>query len=625
MTCNCPITQPGPTLASTCGGAPFMLFMGLLEVFLRSQCDLEDPCGRLNQTPLLQEYDFIIVGGGSAGSVVASRLSEIPEWRVLLIEAGMDEPTGTQVPSMFLNFLGSSIDWGFQTEPEEEACLNEHEARCYWPRGKVLGGTSVMNGMMYVRGARKDFDDWARMGNQGWGFNDILPYFLKSEDNQQIDKMDQGFHSSGGLLTVSQFPYHPPLSKAILKAGEELGFKIRDLNGMNHIGFAIQQTTNKNGSRISTARAFLRPFKHRRNLQILLNTTVSRVLVNSNTKEAYGVEILKEDGSRQVIYATKEIVVSGGAVNSPQILLLSGIGNSEHLRNLNIPTTHHLPGVGQNLHNHVAFFLNFNINDTNSAPLNWATAMEYLLFRDGLMSGTGVSEVTAMINSKYSSSIDNQPDLQFFFGGFLANCAKTGQVGEKLDNSSRQIQIIPAVLHPKSRGYIELKDSDPSSYPLIFARYYTHPDDVKVMIEGIKFAIKLSETDALKKYGFELDRTKVEGCEKFEFGSDEYWECAAKRQTGPENHQAGSCKMGPESDQMAVVNPYLQVYGVDRLRVIDASIMPKVTSGNTNAPTIMIAEKGSDMIKQRWLTPQAGFFYSPMMPNQRIDRQWGSW
>ncbi|KAK9721326.1 GMC oxidoreductase [Popillia japonica] len=418
MSCNCPVTQPGPTLASTCGGAPFMLFMGLLEVFLRSQCDLEDPCGRLEQSPLFPEYDFIIVGGGSAGAVVASRLSEIPEWRVLLVEAGLDEPTGTQVPSMFLNFLGSDIDWGYQTEAESEACLNENEQRCYWPRGKVLGGTSVLNGMMYIRGSRKDYDDWSKLGNEGWSYNEALPYFLKSEDNKQIDKVDRGYHSVGGLLTVSQFPYHPPLSRAIIKGGEELGFKSRDLNGEKHIGFSIAQTTNRNGSRLSTARAFLRPFKHRRNLQILLNTTVSRILINPSTKEAYGIEYLK-NGGKEVIYATKEVIVSGGAVNSPQILILSGIGPADHLKEINVPLVQNLPGVGQNLHNHVAFFVNFNINDTNSAPLNWATAMEYLLFRDGLMSGTGISEVTAMINSKYANPSDDHPDLQFFFGGFL--------------------------------------------------------------------------------------------------------------------------------------------------------------------------------------------------------------
>ncbi|KAK9872827.1 hypothetical protein WA026_019611 [Henosepilachna vigintioctopunctata] len=619
MACNCPGTQPGPTLASTCGGVQFMLFMGLLEVFLRSQCDLEDPCGRPHSTPVLPEYDFIVVGAGSTGAVVASRLSEIPEWNVLLIEAGHDEPTGTQVPSMFLNFIGSSIDWGYRTEPEPEACLSETEKRCSWPRGKVLGGTSVMNGMMYIRGSKKDFDDWAAAGNQGWSYNEVLPYFLKSEDNKQMDSIDRGYHSAGGLLTVSQFPYHPPLSSAILKAARELGYPIRDLNGVHHSGFNIAQTTNKNGSRLSTARAFLRPFKNRKNLNILMNSTVTRILINTTTKQAYGVEVIN-NGIKQVIYASKEVIISGGAVNSPQLLLLSGVGPSSDLRRVGIPLIYDLPGVGRNLHNHVAYNVNFNINDTNSAPLNWATAMEYLLFRDGLMSGTGVSEVTGFVSSKYSDPNDENPDIQFFFGGFLANCARTGQVGERLDNNSRSIQIVPTLLHPKSRGYLTLKDSNPMSHPLIFANYYTHPDDVKVVVEGIKIALKLAETKALKRYGFQLDRTHTPGCEKFRFGTDDYWACSAKQMTGPENHQAGSCKMGPHSDPLAVVNPFLQVYGIDRLRVMDTSIMPKVVSGNTNAPAIMIGEKGSDLIKSRWLTSEAGFFYTNA-PQQRIDRK----
>lgn len=621
VTCNCPVTQPGPTLAATCGGAQFMLFMGLLEVFLRSQCDLEDPCGRPEATPVLPEYDFIVVGAGSAGAVVASRLSEIPEWNILLIEAGNDEPTGTQVPSMFLNFIGSDIDWGYQTEPEQQACLAENEQRCYWPRGKVMGGTSVMNGMMYIRGSRKDYDDWAAAGNDGWSYNEVLPYFLKSEDNKQVDKMDRGYHAEGGLLQVSQFPYHPPLSRAIIKAAEELGQPIRDLNGIYHTGFQIAQTTNKNGSRLSSARAFIRPFKNRRNLDILMNATVSKILINMTTKQAYGVEVLNR-GTKQVIYSTKEVIVSGGAVNSPQILLLSGIGPRQELQQVKVPVVQDLPGVGKNLQNHVAFFTNFNINDTNTAPLNWATAMEYLLFRDGLMSGTGVSEVTGFINSRYNDPNLDHPDLQFFFGGFLANCARTGMVGERVDNGTRQIQIIPTVLHPKSRGEIRLKDNNPASHPLIYANYFTQPDDVKVMVEGIRFALRLAETKALRRYGFQLDKTPVQGCESITFGSDSYWECAMKRQTGPENHQAGSCKMGPKEDPLAVVNHELRVHGIDRLRVIDTSIMPKVTTGNTNAPAIMIGEKGADLIKGRWLTPDAGYFFSNRPPNHRISRQW---
>jgi choline dehydrogenase len=279
--------------------------------------------------------------------------------------------------------------------------------------------------------------------------------------------------------------------------------------------------------------------------------------------------------------------------------MLSGVGPKDELQKVGIRCIHHLPGVGKNLHNHVAYFLNFYINDTDTSPLNWATAMEYLLFRDGLMSGTGISDVTAKIATKYAES-PNTPDLQFYFGGFLAACAKTGQVGELSSNGSRSINVFPAVLNPKSRGYITLATKDPLDHPKIVANYLEEEQDVKTLIEGIRFAIRLSETKALKAYGIELDTSPVEGCEAYQYGSDDFWECAIRRNTGPENHQAGSCKMGPLRDPLAVVDHELRVHGVRGLRVIDASIMPKVTSGNTHAPVVMIAEKASHLIKRAW-------------------------
>lgn len=300
-----------------------------------------------------------------------------------------------------------------------------------------------------------------------------------------------------------------------------------------------------------------------------------------------------------------EVIISAGAVASPQILLLSGIGDRQELIPFHIPIIHHLPGVGKNLHNHVSFFLNFFINDTDTTPLNWATAMEYLLFRDGLMSGTGISEVTAFLPSRYQNPTVDHPDLQFFFGGFLADCAKTGQVGEMSGDgqqqSNRVINIIPCLLHPQSRGYLTLRSADPLDHPKIVPRYLTHPDDAKRLVDGIKIGIKMAETSALRRYGFRLDTTPVNGCENLTFGCDEYWHCALARATGPENHQAGSCKMGPPQDPLAVVDNQLRVYGVKGLRVADASIMPFVTSSNTNAPVMMIGEKAADFIKNTWL------------------------
>lgn len=225
--------------------------------------------------------------------------------------------------------------------------------------------------------------------------------------------------------------------------------------------------------------------------------------------------------------------------------------------------------------------------------------MEYLLFRDGLMSGTGISDVTAKVATRYSDR-PSIPDIQMYFAGYLANCARTGQVGELQSNNSRGIQMFPAVLNPKSRGYITLASSDPIAPPKIFANYLDDDRDIKTLIEGVKFAIKLSQTRPLKQYGMRLDKTVVKGCERFSFGTDEYWECAIRQNTAPENHQAGSCKMGPSRDPMAVVDHELRVHGIRGLRVIDASIMPKVTSGNTHSPTVMIAEKGSHLIKRAW-------------------------
>lgn len=268
---------------------------------------------------------------------------------------------------------------------------------------QVLGGTSVINGMMYIRGNPNDYNDWEAMGNPGWKFDDVLPYFKKSEDNLQINEVDPYYHSTGGLMPVSKFPYNPPISKAILQGGEELGYKIQDLNGANNTGFMIAQTFSKKGIRYSSARSFLRPASDRKNLHILISTTASKVLINPDTKTVTGVEIVLNDGHTRRINARKEVIVAGGAVNSPQILLLSGIGPREELQRVGIRQVHELPGVGKNLHNHVAYFINFYINDTDTRALNWATAMEYLLFRDGLMSGTGVSSVTA--KSKQSVEI----------------------------------------------------------------------------------------------------------------------------------------------------------------------------------------------------------------------------
>ncbi|XP_036334521.1 glucose dehydrogenase [FAD, quinone]-like, partial [Rhagoletis pomonella] len=579
--CGCPVTSPlTPSLATTCGGSAYALFMGVLEVFLLSQCDIEDPCGRA--TPRFRSepdstYDFVVIGGGTAGSAVAARLSEVPQWTVLLVEAGDDEPIGTQVPSAYLNFFGSGIDYNYTTQPEKVACLGYTNQRCSWPRGKVLGGTSVVNGMTYNRGNREDYNYWASLGNAGWSYEEILPYFKKSENNLQINQVGRDFHATGGPLPVSFFPYTPPLSYAILEAGAQMGYGIHNLNGDNATGFMQTQMASRDGIRFSAARAFLRPARNRNNLHILLKTTASRVLFEPNSKTVAGVELIDKNNRTFTVSVRNEVVVSAGALDSPKVLLLSGIGPADELEQVNVTSVHNLPGVGKNLHNHVSYYVNFFVNETDANPLNWATAMEYLLFRNGMLSGTGIADITAKFSSNHADP-SRGPDVQLLFGGYTASCSATGAIGELLSNGSRSVNIIPAVLQPKSRGSVTLASNDPLADPIFVANYLSEDHDVVTLVDAIKFVIRLSEMPALQKFNFTLNKTPVTQCASIDYGTDEYWECAIRYRTGPENHHGGSCKMGPENDTLAVVDNELRVYGVKGLRVMDTSIMPTITS-----------------------------------------------
>lgn len=341
----------------------------------------------------------------------------------------------------------------------------------------------------------------------------------------------------------------------------------------------------------------------------MLNSTATKIIFSNNNgkKVATGVEFLYNN-QKHTARVSKEVIVAGGAVNSPQILLLSGVGPKEDLNRVGIQQIHELPGVGKNLHNHVTFYMTYLLNNKKSFnDLDWANALDYILNRRGPMSSTGMSQVTARINSRYADPRGDHPDLQIFFAGYLANCAQSGEVKafedpEKPD-APKHLTVSPVVLHPKSRGYITLKSKDPLDSPLIYANYLTEPEDVATLVDGIRIIQRLGNTNVLKeKYGAELEKEDYGDCIKnYKYDSDEFWQCAVSHSTGPENHQAGSCKMGPASDSMAVVDPTLKVHGLENVRVMDASVMPMVVSGNTHATTVMIAEKGVDHIKNKWL------------------------
>lgn len=463
----------------------------------------------------------------------------------------------------------------------------------------------MLNRMYYVRGNKKNYDDWEKRGNIGWSYKDVLPYFLKSEDNLQIDSLDRNYHSTGGYLPVTQRPYHYPIEKDIMNGVRELGLKVGDFNGERQTSFMYAQTTSKNGIRFSASRAFLRPVQNRPNLHILLNTTVTRVLIHPLTKQSYGVELITTQGYERNISATKEVIVSGGSISSPQILLLSGIGPREELEQVGVPVVHHLVGVGRNLRDHFAYNVKFFVNETTDNNLNWATALQYLLFRSGPVSTCG-SDVIGFIKTKYANVSEDFPDIELVFTGYSAGCSRTGVIGESNDDfingvaPKGNVGFKPSLFRPKSKGYLTLRDKHPQSHPKIFPHYLTHPQDIARLVEAVKFSLNLSQTDSLRKYGLELDRTPVEGCGDKLFGSDEYWECAIRKDAYPDYHQVGTCKMGPDSDPEAVVDPQLKVWGLRGLRVVDSSIIPEILTGNTMAPAMMIGEKASDMIKQQW-------------------------
>lgn len=614
-----------PMIPTIIGGSPWFT-LGIIPLFIAGltffRYSAVDPESRpIDVMQVLPEYDFIVVGGGSAGAVVANRLSEMRNWTVLLIEAGGDETEISDVPSLAGYLQLTDLDWQYKTSPpppESPYCLAMNGDRCFWPRGKVLGGSSVLNAMIYVRGNRKDYDQWAAMGNTGWSYEDVLPYFKKSEDNRNPYLVNTPYHTRGGYLTVQESPWRTPLAVAFVKGGEELGYLNRDVNGESQTGFMIAQGTIRRGSRCSTAKAFLRPIRLRNNLHISMYSQTTKILfeLKKGVPTAVGVHFLR-DGNKRTVRARKEVILSAGAIGSPQLLMVSGIGPAEDLQELDIPVIKNLK-VGHNLQDHVGlggftFIVDAPITFKKSRYQTLSVALEYILNERGPMTSLGGVEAVAFVNTKYANPDEDWPDVQFHFAPSSINSDGGEQIRKILNLRDRVYNtmykplvesetwtILPLLLRPRSSGWVRLKSKNPLVYPIIEPNYFTHKEDIDVLIEGIRIGLNISNTKAFQKYGSRPLLTQMPGCRKYPFDTDEYWECALRHFTFTIYHPAGTCKMGIDAD--AVVDPRLRVHGVSRLRVIDASIMPKIISGNPNAPTIMIGEKGADMIKEDWFT-----------------------
>jgi choline dehydrogenase-like flavoprotein len=569
---------------------------------------------------LLDEYDFIVVGGGTAGSVVASRLSEVPEWNVLLIEAGDNPSLISDIPAMFFALQKTDMDWQFRTEPQNGSCQSLRDQRCNWPRGRALGGSSAMNGMLYIRGMKGDFDEWAAAGNDGWSYDEVLEYFKKSEDFRTIanEKVLQLFHyGSGGPLTVQRME-SLDLAWTLLSAAKEAGYEeLDDINGPSQLGFAHLHGTIINGTRCSAAKAYLGPAKNRKNLHVLKNSKVTRIIIDHISKDAKIVEFKSRDDKLYQVKIKKEVILSAGTINSPQLLMLSGIGPEAHLKEFGIKVIKDSK-VGENLQDHFLFSGSlYSIGKSENVqanPLSFLDASyEYLTRRTGALSSHYGTTVSGFIKTKFA--LDDRPDIQILFFVILANntvaSAMFGNVFGltnetilsllEMSKEGDVVMLVPVLARPRSRGKILLRSSSPLDYPKIYADYLTSTKDVDTMLEGIYATVGIMETDVMRGRDAKRRKLIVNSCQDLEFDTKSYWECMLRNVGGSSFHAVGTCKMGPNSDPEAVVDPKLRVHGVKGIRVADASVMPIIVGTPTYATTIMIGEKAADMIKMDWL------------------------
>lgn len=528
-------------------------------------------------------FDYIIIGAGSAGCVLANRLSEDPSCQVLLIEAGgPDSKPEIQIPGAYTKLNRTAVDWSFWTEPQQHI----GNRRLYIPRGKTLGGSSSTNAMAYVRGNKEDYNEWAAMGNEGWSYGEVLPYFIRSENNEQFGAP---YHGEDGPLNVTLSRQPSALGPVFVEACVQAGIPANnDYNGAEQEGASMLQFTIKKNRRHSTAAAFLKPAMRRKNLTVRTHTQVRSILIEHG--KAVGVEVMTTYSSTERINCHKEVLLCAGAIQSPHLLMLSGIGEPSELKKQGIDVKFPLPGVGKNLQDHVWSGVSglSAIPTGNSLlkPFNMTkAALQHLLMKSGPLSNSPL-EANAFFKS--SSSL-RRPDLQFHFVPLGINDDYSTDIYNiKTFSSTDGFSIMAILLHPESRGYVGLKSSKPKDPPLIQPNVLSAPADRKILLAGMRKAIEVMQADPL--HGYLLD-----GISFPKELSDEALSQHIDQSLETLYHPVGTCKMG--QDEMAVVDNHLRVHGVKGLRVIDASVMPTIVSGNTNAAVIMIGEKGADLVK----------------------------
>jgi len=527
-------------------------------------------------------FDYIIIGAGSAGCVLANRLSENPNNSVLLVEAGgPDKKMEIHIPAAYSKLNRTEVDWGFETEPQPHL-LNR---KIYLPRGKALGGSSSTNAMAYVRGNRADYDEWAALGNEGWSYEEVLPYFKKSEHNEQLN---DAFHGQKGPLNVTYAQvFRTPVADAFVAACEEKGLpKNHDFNGEKQEGAGLFQFTIKNQKRCSTAVAFLKPVLHRPNLKVIAHTHTKQIIIEND--RAVGIEYITGKNTTERAMAQKEVILSAGSFNSPQILMLSGIGDADELKRHGIQCKKHLSGVGKNLQDHLfsgvsALSTVPTANDSLSAWGQIKGLAQYIFLKKGPFTISPL-EANAFLNINQSS---DPVDFQFHFAPVhVGDDGKADFYNPDTFPHTSGYTVLPTLLKPKSAGFVGLHSSNPLDAPLIDPRFFSVEEDALTLLKGTKQALEIMEASAFDPYRKAIILPKDR--------SDEALMLHNKTLLETVYHPVGTCKMG--NDEAAVVDNQLRVRGIEGLRVVDASIMPRIIAGNTNATCIMIGEKGADMI-----------------------------
>tara|TARA_B100001123_G_scaffold306181_1_gene342067 strand:+ start:1204 stop:2814 length:1611 start_codon:yes stop_codon:yes gene_type:complete len=523
-------------------------------------------------------YDYVVVGAGAAGCVVANRLSEDRRCSVLLLEAGgPDRNPLIHIPVGFTKLTSPGVNWGFSTVPQPQ--MNDRQM--WYPQGRTLGGSTSINAMIYIRGHRSDYESWRVLGNEGWGYDGVLPYFRISENNTRLNNQ---YHGVGGELNVTQQIQHNPLTRAFVLAAQEIGIDFNpDVNGATQDGVTFYDVTQRDAKRESSATAFLRPIQERSNLTVITKARATRILVKNG--KAVGLEYRRRRNTH-VVHADNEIVLSSGAVNSPRLLMLSGIGPAGHLSSVGVDVVHDLPGVGQNFQDHMDVYLtaetapiSYNREDRPDRALRHM--IQYLLYKTGPMTAC-VAEAGAFVRS---SDAVNSPDIQIHcLPAYVIDHGRQRRKGHG-------ITINTCNLRPRSVGSVKLRSANPEEAPLIDPNFCGDSSgyDWEISMAGFHWGRKLLQTEAFAPY------IRYEHMPGVSVTSDEAIRDYIKKWSKTDYHPVGSCSMGVGED--AVVDTELRVRGLENLRVIDASIMPKLISGNTQAPSIMVGEKGAAIMR----------------------------